>query len=116
MSVSPSEIRGNASQIHRLTNEVNSTSKKLQSDYTQSSSYWTGTASKAFQSEYNALDSEMKNLLRMLDRLEGGVQRVASEVNRAEQEREEKRRLAEKAAQEALKQKQLEKQKQSQKY
>lgn len=74
-----------------------------------------GTASKAFQSEYNELDSEMKTLLTMLDRLESGVQRVASEVIRAEQEREEKRRLAEKAAQEALKQKQLEKQKQSQK-
>lgn len=39
VSVSPSEIRGNASQIHSLINEVNSTSKKLQSDYTQSASY-----------------------------------------------------------------------------
>lgn len=115
MSVSPSEIRGNASQIHRLTNEVSSTSKKLQSEYTQSSSYWTGTASKAFQSEYSELDHEIKSLLRTLDRLESGVQRVASEVTRAEQEREEKRRLAEKAAQEALRQKQLEKQKQNQK-
>ncbi|WP_191089523.1 MULTISPECIES: WXG100 family type VII secretion target [Paenibacillus] len=98
MSISPSEIRRNASRISGLTGDVRQVQRELGTQYRQVGEFWTGTASKTLQSEYPGLDGEIKALIRSLERLESGVERVASQVQRAEQERAEKKRLAEKLA------------------
>lgn len=98
MSISPSEIRRDAARINGLTGDVQRISKEVQAQYHLAGEYWSGTASESLQGQYQTLDSEMRALLRSLKQLEGGVQRVASEVQRAEQERAEKRRQAERLA------------------
>ncbi|NGM82827.1 WXG100 family type VII secretion target [Paenibacillus sp. 7124] len=98
MSISPSEIRRNAARINGMTGDIRQISRELQAQYRQAGEYWSGTASKSLQSEYQTLDGVMRALLRSLEQLESGVERVASQVQRAEQERAEKKRLEEKLA------------------
>ncbi|MCL6605671.1 MAG: WXG100 family type VII secretion target [Paenibacillus sp.] len=98
MSISPSEIRRDAARINGLTGDVQRISREMQAQYHLVEEYWSGTASRSLQDQYQTLDNEMRALLRSLNQLESGVQRVASEVQRAEQERAEKRRQAERLA------------------
>ncbi|MFB9324441.1 WXG100 family type VII secretion target [Paenibacillus aurantiacus] len=106
MSASPSDIRRNAQAIDRLAAEVRQEADQIRSAFGQSERFWTGTAAKTFRAEQQSLNQELTALARKIEALAGGVERVASEVQRAEQERAEKKRAAERAAQEALKQKQ----------
>lgn len=106
MSVSPAGIKGSASQMNTLTAELRKVSQELRATYNESASYWTGAASNSFRGGYDLLDSELKAVLRSLERLEGIVVRVSTEVRRADEERAEKRRMAERlVAEAALKQK-----------
>lgn len=101
MGSSPSEIRSNARRVYQLAEDVRREMQSLKRDMNQSSSYWAGQSQSAFLSQQGSITRELTSLVRDLEQCEGGLSRLASEVVRAEEERAEKKRLAELAAKQA---------------
>lgn len=101
MSIRPYEIRQSASQIQRLTDEANRSSRDVNSSVSRTQQYWKGAAASAFQSSGQELSSRSSSLLGKAKQLESEIRRLASSVQSAEEERERKRLEAERLAAQA---------------
>ncbi len=91
----PWEIRSSAKKVYQLTQDVRREMQSVRKEINASTTYWQGTSATTFISEQNTTLNQLERLIRSLDGVENGLNKLANEVQRADQEREAKRRLEE---------------------
>lgn len=92
---SPWEIRTAAKKVRGAAEDVRREAMAIRGEFGDSMHYWSGEASKAFRAEMNRLSAAMRNQQQCLDRMEDALNRLAGDVYRADEEREARRRAAE---------------------
>lgn len=90
----PWEIRNIARNVHNTSVQVRQESTFIQNQLDETARTWSGDASKALRSKLERIAMSIRNQQHSFDRLEERLNRLAGQVQRADDERELQRRLA----------------------
>ncbi|WP_055109376.1 WXG100 family type VII secretion target [Paenibacillus ihumii] len=84
----PSAISGTARNIRNELGEVKREEGRLQAELAGVSSWWKGSAGKALTDSYQSQTrNELGRLYAEIENLQSGLERLATEVHRAEEQR-----------------------------
>ena len=93
----PSEIKSKAKKINEANSDLSKGKDRCQGYVYNSTSWWQSEAGKALRSQYSEIQVDVMKMLSKISNLENCTTRLASNVQRADDERrkaEEQKRLA----------------------
>lgn len=103
--MTPYEIQNSAARIHNEKSEMQSSESKFRNELEDLNSWWQGDASKAFAQGYFEERNEINRLFSGIGNLEDGLRRLATEVQRADDERRRKAEAERRSREQAAKSK-----------